>query len=98
VGVEFVVVGGSLRWPIMQFGNSGVDQEYVKLRMRAAQTLPQRDDGLPISTPELAFRYLFQSLFRIPCRIRGEKNKPLPTAKLVGFCCSCSLGPQPTSI
>jgi hypothetical protein len=24
-----VVVGGSLRWPIMQFGNSGVDQEYV---------------------------------------------------------------------
>jgi hypothetical protein len=28
VGVEFVVVGGSLRWPIMQFGNSGVDQEY----------------------------------------------------------------------
>jgi hypothetical protein len=23
------VVGGSLRWPIMQFGNSGVDQEYI---------------------------------------------------------------------
>jgi hypothetical protein len=52
----------------------------------------------PISTPELAVRYLFQSLFRIPCRIGGEKNKPLPTAKLVGFCCSCSRGPQPTSI
>jgi hypothetical protein len=26
--VEFVVIGCSLRWPIMQFGNSGVDQEY----------------------------------------------------------------------
>jgi hypothetical protein len=25
--VEFVVMGCSLRWPIMQFGNSGVDQE-----------------------------------------------------------------------
>jgi hypothetical protein len=31
--VEFVVVGCSLRWPIMQFGNSGVDQEYTDVKI-----------------------------------------------------------------
>ena len=39
-----MVVGGSLRWPIMQFGNSGVDQEYhgpfALLEMKSEEVWP----------------------------------------------------------
>jgi len=56
VGVEFVVVGGSLRWPIMQFGNSGVDQEYPRRpRFAAQQALFTRRESRPgHSNPPIA--------------------------------------------
>jgi hypothetical protein len=50
--VEFVVMGYSLRWPIMQFGNSGVDQEYLECSAGDVQQAHQaRNRRMNIQVP-----------------------------------------------